>query len=131
MEAISGRKMIQEISDVHAIPRSQLSQRKRQLLDGASKLFTRGKKSKEEAQSKELGRAVPADGRSADRDGLTQKSLSGFEAHKLCRLVDQDHPTINVNRQSELLDLPRSTLYCRPTPARKLTLQIMARIDTL
>jgi transposase len=43
MEAISGRKMI------------QVSQWKRQLLDGASELFTCGKKSenKEEGQAKE------------------------------------------------------------------------------
>jgi transposase-like protein len=52
MEAISGRKTIQEIAADHAI---QVSQWKRQLLDGASELFTRGKKSKdkEEGQAKE------------------------------------------------------------------------------
>jgi putative transposase len=30
-----------------------------------------------------------------------------------------------------LLGLPRSTLYYRPTPVRKSTLRIMARIDAL
>ena len=55
MEAISGRKTIQEIAADHAIHPIQVSQWKRQLLDGASELFTSGKKSKEtgENQAKE------------------------------------------------------------------------------
>jgi transposase-like protein len=55
MEAISGRKTIQEIAADHFIHPIQVSQWKRQLLDGASELFTRGKKTKdkEEGQAKE------------------------------------------------------------------------------
>jgi transposase-like protein len=55
MEAISGRKTIQEIAADYAIHPIQVSQWKRQLLDGASDLFTLGKKSKdkEEGQAKE------------------------------------------------------------------------------
>ena len=55
MEAISGRKKIQEIAADHAIHPIQVNQWKRQLLDGASELFTRGKKTKdkEEGQAKE------------------------------------------------------------------------------
>ena len=51
MEAISGRKTIQEIAADHAIHPIQVSQWKRQLLDGASELFTRGKKSKDTGES--------------------------------------------------------------------------------
>ena len=45
----------QEIAAEHAIHPIQVSQWKRQLLDGASELFTRGKKSKdkEDGQAKE------------------------------------------------------------------------------
>jgi transposase len=55
MEAISGRKTIQEIAADHAIHPIQESQWKRQLLDVASELFTRGRKSKhkEDVQAKE------------------------------------------------------------------------------
>ncbi|MCX5946660.1 MAG: transposase [Cyanobacteria bacterium] len=55
MEAISGRKTIQEIAADHAIHPIQVSQRKCQLLDSASELFTRGQKTKdkEEGQAKE------------------------------------------------------------------------------
>jgi transposase-like protein len=40
MEAISGRNTIQEIAADHAIHSVQVSQWKKQLLDGASELFT-------------------------------------------------------------------------------------------
>ena len=55
MEAISGRKTIQEIAADHAVHPIQVSQWKKQLLEGASELFTRGKKTidKEEGQAKE------------------------------------------------------------------------------
>jgi len=55
MEAISGRKKMQEIAADHAIHPIQVSQWKRQLLDGASELFIRGKqtKDKDEGQAKE------------------------------------------------------------------------------
>ena len=55
MEAISGCKTIQEVATNHANRHIQVSQWKRQLLDGASELFTRGKKckDKEEGQVKE------------------------------------------------------------------------------
>jgi len=51
MEAISGRKSIQEIAAEHAIHPIQVSQWKRQLLDGAIELFTRGKKTKDTGES--------------------------------------------------------------------------------
>ncbi len=57
MEAISGRKTIQEIAADLAIHPIQVGQWKKQLLDGASELFTRGKKSKD----KEGGQAKKAE----------------------------------------------------------------------
>lgn len=55
MKAIRGRKTIQEIAADHAIHPIQVSQWKKQLLEGASELFTRGKKTKDkdEGQAKE------------------------------------------------------------------------------
>ena len=55
METISGHKTIQEIAVDHAIHPIQVNQWKKPLLDGASELLTRCKKSKdqEESQAKE------------------------------------------------------------------------------
>ncbi len=129
MEAISGRKTIQEIAADHAI---QVSQWKRQLLDGASELFTRGKQSKdkEEVQAKEaeLFRQI---GRLQMELGWLKKNLSCSDAHELRKLVYHDHPELSVSRQCVLLSLARSTLYYRPVPVRESALRIMARIDAV
>jgi transposase-like protein len=55
MEAISGRKTLQEIAADHSIHPIQVSQWKKQMLDGASEVFTRGKRTqaKEDSQAKE------------------------------------------------------------------------------
>ena len=45
MEAISGRITLQEIAADRAVHPIRVSQWKKQLLEGASDLFTRGKKS--------------------------------------------------------------------------------------
>ena len=55
MEAISGRKTLQQIAADHAVHPIQVSQWKKQLLEGASELFSSGKKRKEkdDSQAKE------------------------------------------------------------------------------
>jgi putative transposase len=55
MEAISGRKTLQQIAADHAVHPIQVSQWKKQLHEGASELFSSGKKSKEkdDTQAKE------------------------------------------------------------------------------
>jgi putative transposase len=118
MEAISGRKTIQEIAADHAIHPSQVSQWKRQLLDGASELFTRGKKSKdkEEGQAKEAEMFQQIGRLQMELEWL-KKSLSCSDARELHRLVDHDHPELSVSRQCALLELPRSTLSIWKTRA--------------
>jgi putative transposase len=132
MEAISGRKTIQEIAAEHAIHPIQVSQRKRQLLDGASELFTRGKKSKDqnEGQAKEA-ELFQQIGRLQMELEWLKKYLSCSDARELRKRVDHDHPKLSISRQCALLGLPRSTLYYQPTPVRESTLRIMARIDVL
>ena len=61
----------------------------------------------------------------------SKKNRSCSDARELRKLVDHDHPELSVSRQCELLGLPRSTLYYRPTPVRESTLRIMARIDAI
>ncbi len=109
-----------------------MSQWKRQLLDGASELFTRDKKT----QAKEEGQAKEAE--LLQKIGKLQMELVWFkqslcysDANELRKLVDHDHPELSVSRQCALLGLPRSTLYYQPTAVRESTLRIMARIDAL
>jgi putative transposase len=130
IEVISGRKTIQEIAADHAIHPIQVSQWKRQLLDGTSELFTRAGKSKdkEELQAKETELFQQIGHLQMELEWL-KKILSCSDARELRKLVDHDHPELSVIRQCVLLGLPRSTRNYRPVPVRRLTLRIMARID--
>ena len=110
----------------------QVSQLTRQLLDGASELFTRGRKTKdkEEGQAKE-SELFQQIGRLQIELEWLKKSLSCSDARDIRKLVDHDHPKFSVSRQCVLLGLARSTLYYRSIPVREPTLRIMARIDFL
>jgi putative transposase len=132
MEAISGRKTIQEIAADHTIHPIQASKWKKKLLEGASELFHRGKKrkDKEEGQTKEA-ELFQQIGRLQMELEWLKKNRSCSDAHDLRKLVDHYHPELSVSCQCELLGLPRPTLYYRPRPVRESTLQIMARIDAL
>jgi putative transposase len=120
MEAISGRKMLQEIAADHAVHPIQVSQWKKQLLEGASDLFTRGKmtQAKDESQAKEAELFQQIGKLQMELEWLN-KSLNCSEARELRKLVDRGHPDRTVTLQCELLGLLRSTL------------RIMARIDAL
>jgi putative transposase len=130
MEAISGRKTLQEIAADHAVHPIRVSQWKKQLLEGASDLFTRGKKTqaKDESQAKEAELFQQIGKLQMELEWL-KKSLNCSDARELRKLVDHDHPELTVSRQCELLGLPRSSLYYQPVPVRESTLRIMARID--
>jgi transposase len=89
MEAITGRKTIQELAADHAIHPIPVSQWKKQLLDGASELFTRGKKTKakEEGQAKEAERFQQIGKLEMELEWL-KKNLSCSDARGLRKLVD-------------------------------------------
>jgi len=100
MEAISGRKTVQEIAAYHSIRPIQVSQWKRQLLDGANELFTRGKKTKD----KQEGQAKEAElfqqiGRPQIELEWLNKGLSFFDAHELRRTVAHDHPELSATER--------------------------------
>jgi hypothetical protein len=120
METISGRKTI------------QVSQWKKQFLDGASELFTSGKKSKDkkESRAKEAELFKQIGWLRMELEWL-RKTLNCSEARELLGLVDHDHPEPSLSRQWALLGLPQSTLSDPPTPVRDSTLRIMATIDAL
>ncbi len=112
MEAISGRKTIQEIAADHTDHPIQVSQWMRQLLDGAHELFIRGWKSKDkdvkQAKEAELFQQI---GRQQMELEWLKKNLSCSDAHELRKLVDHDHPALSISSQCALLGLLRSPLY--------------------
>jgi transposase-like protein len=101
MEAISGRKTLQEIAADHAIHPIQVSQWKKQLLEGASELFTRSKQSKGQGQGQ--GQAKEAEllqqiGRLQMELEWLKKSPNSSHANERRQLVDHDHPQLSSSR---------------------------------
>ena len=103
MEAISGRKTLQEIAADHSINPIQVSQWKKQLLEGSSELFTRGKKtqSNEEGQAKEAELFQQIGKLQMELEWL-KKNLSCSDAHERRKLVDPDHGQLTISRQCQL-----------------------------
>lgn len=74
MEAISGRKTIQEIAADHAIHPIQVSEWKKQLLEGRQRAVHQGQEDQgQEREPGQGGRAVSADRPVADGAGVAQK----------------------------------------------------------
>jgi len=121
---------MREITAENAVLPIQVSQWKRQLLDGASEPFTPANKSKakDETQAKEAELFQQISKLQMELESL-QKNLSCSDARKMRKVVEYDHPGLSVSRQCLLLGLPRSTLYYRQIPVCESTLRIMAGID--
>jgi hypothetical protein len=93
METISARKRIQQITADSAIHPIQVSQWKRELLDRASELFTRGikNKDKEERQAKKTELYQQRSCLQMELEWF-QKGLSCSDDREGRRLVNHDHP---------------------------------------
>ena len=113
MEAISGRKTLQEIAADHSIHPIQVSQWKKQLLEGSSELFTRGKKTQsneDDSQAKEAELFQQIGKLQMELEWL-KKNLSCSDAHERRTLVDPNHGQLTISRQCQLLGLAQSTHY--------------------
>ena len=62
---------------------------------------------------------------------MAQKNYGRYDTHKLREVFNSNHPELSVSRQCELLGIPLSTHYYKPTPGRELTQDVMAKINAL
>lgn len=130
MEAISGRKTLQEIAADHAIHPIQVSQWKKQLLESAGNLFANSSMDKERGVQQTRGAELfQKIGKLKMELEWLIKSLSSSTVHEQRRLVDQSHPKLSFRRQCEMLSLQKSNPYYKPVSVRAETLRMMARID--
>jgi putative transposase len=111
----------------------QVSQWKRQLLDGTSGLLTRGE------QTKDKQDRVAKEAELFQQIGRLQIELAWLKKISVVLMLMNDASWSNTtipsthtpSRQCLRLGLPRSTLDYRPTEVRESTLRIMARIGCL
>ncbi len=118
----------------------QVSPWKRQLLDGASELFTKGirARTKKQVRTRSLSCTSSNGSHNPDCYGWLQMDLEWHKkisaaliVRQLRQYVDGDHPVLRSSRQCALLGLPKYTLYYQPAPIRESKPRIMARIDAL
>ena len=101
MEAIIGRKTLQDIAAARAIHPIQVSPCQKQLLESSSELFSFGKKSqsKNERQAKEPGLFQQIGKLQMELEWL--KNLSCSDAHERRKLIDPGHGQVTISRQYE------------------------------
>ena len=110
LEAFKGERSINEIAGCYGVHPTQVTQWKKQLLSSTSRMFERGRP-KEQREKKELIDElyrqmgilkVELDGLKKNRTGLIEDPR---------KAIDPMHPQLSIQRQCELLELPRSTYY--------------------
>jgi len=110
LEGISGRKTIQGIASDPSFHPIQVSQWKRQLLDSARELCTKGNpfKNKGQGQAKEA-ELFQQIGRLQMELEWFKKNLSACDARELRTLVDHDNSELSISHQCALLGLRRDS----------------------
>src|SRR5262245_296954 len=113
LEAAKQTRTLAELSKAFQVHPVQISQWKKQLLDGAESLFANGRRrehNQSEALQAELYQQI---GRlNMELEWLKKKSPAAADLKR--PLVEPDHPNLNIRRQCGLLGLSRST-YCHRT----------------
>ena len=75
------------------------------------------------------GRAVQADRPTESGVGLSQKKSWPYRLEERRRWIDPQHPSLRVQRQCDLLGVPRSTYYYQPRPESAENLRLLRRLD--
>ena len=128
LEALEGSKTISQLSSEHEIHANLIRSWKRQLLeDGPSVFASNGerKQREQEAQEAELYEQI---GRlKMELEWLKKKLPASVRERR--HMVDSQHATLSVRRQSELLGLNRASFYFQAASESALNLDLMRLID--
>ena len=128
LDAVRGVKTVSELAAFYKVHPTQITLRKKQLLEGAETVFESGsakKSATEEPSSAELYEQI---GRlKIELDWVKKKWPRTVEER--CGWIEVGHRGLSVRRQCELLGLHRSNRYYEPVPECVENLQLMRLID--
>ncbi|MBZ0070787.1 MAG: IS3 family transposase [Gammaproteobacteria bacterium] len=110
--------------DVHA---NQITEWKKQLLNGAPDVFGKDARKAEETEENVQALHAKIGQLTMENDFLGTRARTDSRAQRK-EMVDRTDP-LPVSRQCALLDLPRSTFYHVPQPVTEEELELMALID--
>ena len=124
LEAYKGNKTINQLASEHEVAAVQVSQWKRQLLQGVPEVFGRTRPDTLTAPLyQEIGRLK------MELDWLKKNLAMSIDDKRRC--IEPDHPEMSVQRQCELIGLNRSIWYYQASPAQEsaVNLNLMRLID--
>ena len=128
LEAAKQAKTLAELSQQFQVHPVQISQWKRQLLDGIEVIFQNGSQRQhrdEEALQAELYQQI---GQLKMELEWVKKKLSGsLETRR--SLIEECNPHLSIRHQCELLDMSRASYYYEPAGETPENLRLMRRID--
>ena len=129
LEAAKQTRTVAELAKVYQVHPVQISQWKKQLLDGAESLFRDGRR-----REHEEGQAVQAELLRADRPAqhggrVAEKKRCPLRLTPSGRSIESINTHLSICRQCELLGLNRSTYYLPPATESEEDLRLMRLID--
>ena len=128
MEALKGRKTVQELAGEYAVHPTRIHLWKKQLQEGAAELFGRGRRPDREEGEAERTALYEKIGRlNMELDWLKKKWTVSPGTRR--GLVDPGHGELSVARQCELSGLSRSGYYYRPAAESPDNLRYMRLMD--
>jgi len=123
VEAIKAQRSTAEIAKIYSVHPNPIGLWKRQALAGLPEVFTNGRDRPAgvETDKDELYRQI----------GVLQVELEFLKKSPDCsveekrRSIEPQHRHLSIERQCELLDLPRSSYYYQPRPESEENLRLM------
>ncbi|MFA9461278.1 IS3 family transposase [Thiohalorhabdus methylotrophus] len=127
LEAAKGAKTTSEIASEYQVHPAQISQWKRQLLEGLPELFESKRRSKAPSAEELTAPLYEEIGRLKIEVDFLQKKSKQIGVGRW--QIEPAHPRLSVQRQCNLLGLPRSTYYRQPAGESTENLALMRLID--
>ena len=134
LEAVKGKETVAQLAARHQIHPSQIHPSqiqawKKALTEGAAGVFSNGQEQKAKRDAALVARLYQEIGRmKVERDFLPEMFQS-MSRGKRRQLVDWEHPSLSIVRQSALLGVSRSGLYYRPRGDSGEDLSLMQAMD--
>ena len=128
LEALKNQKTMNELAAEYEIHPNQISQWKKQLLEGLPSLFANGRAKATQNDEALQGRLYEEIGRlKVELDWLKKKLPHSVEEKR--NLIDPDHSDISLRRQCDLVGLSRTGYYYQPVRESPQNLLMMGLID--
>jgi putative transposase len=128
LAALKEQKTLSQLASEYDVHPTQITQWKKQLLEGGSSLFGQQRLREQHEQTAREADLFEQIGRLKMELEWLKKKLTGSVEEKRA-LIEPDHPALSIRRQCALVGLNRAAYYYAPAPEDPLNLELMRRID--